>query len=55
MSEKTYILTVDVTSKDPTTTNRDVLIESLEKDLEDTCNRDKAESRIRFVSLVLQP
>ena len=55
METKTYVLKVTVDSKDPTDLDKNLLIEHLEKDLEETCNRDRKESRIRFVSLELQP
>lgn len=52
--EKTYILKVDVTSDDPTDLDKDILIEHFERDVEEACNRDRSESKIRFVSLELQ-
>lgn len=55
METKTYTLKVTVDSNDPTDVDKNVLIEHLEKDIAETCNRDRSESRIRFVSLELQP
>ena len=54
MSEKTYILKVDVQAKGTSEMDVALLVEHMERDVEEACNRNRKDAEARFVSLTLQ-